>query len=107
MPPQHPFIRCRDVLFGLLRAATPTANNMDIKLAMFADDLTVWMTGNSIERMAGAISEFIGGTVDPWATSHNMILSNRNATRFSSQITLQTLNLRLHCMVLNYHTVWY
>jgi hypothetical protein len=43
-------------------------------MGMFADDLTIWKTGNDIPQMSNDINDFINNTVDPWAVSHNMIL---------------------------------
>lgn len=60
---------------SLLRSALPIANERHIQLGMFADDVSCWKTGSDINKLATDLSTFINHTVDPWATSHNMILS--------------------------------
>jgi len=59
---------------GFLQAAMPMATTSRINLAMFADDLTIWKTGSSVDKIADDLTTFINNTLDPWTLSHNMIL---------------------------------
>jgi hypothetical protein len=86
---------------GFLHSVLPTANMHTINMAMFADDLTVWKTGGNIPYMAAEINDFISNTVDPWMTSHNMIISDATASSFPNTIT--TLNLVSYYTILNSH----
>ena len=44
---------------------------------MFADDLTIWKTGNNVDYLASNISQFVTESLIPWLTSHNIVESSR------------------------------
>ena len=51
-----------------------------IHITMFADDLTIWKTGNNVDCLASNISQFVTKSLIPWLTSHNMKLSLRSSS---------------------------
>jgi hypothetical protein len=67
---------------GLLRACLPAADSRRINMALFANDLTLWKTGSDIQQMANEITALINDYIDPWATSHNMILKQPKCHSF-------------------------
>jgi hypothetical protein len=67
---------------GFLRTCLPAADSRRINMALFADDLTLWKTGSDIQQMANDITTLINNYIDPWATSHNMILKQPKCHSF-------------------------
>jgi hypothetical protein len=87
-----------------IRKTLPVANAKWINMGMFADDLTIWKTGNNIPQMSNDVSDFINNTVDPWAVSHNMIQkeSKCHSFLFSQWCRDSKPSIMLHGLQLSY-----
>ena len=66
------FLICME---DMLRTIIPAADAVQICIAMFADDVTIWKTGNDIGSVATDLSSFINNSLHPWPKGHNMKLS--------------------------------
>jgi len=60
----------------------PEAERMQIAMAMYADDLTVWKTGIDLAQMEQDLSEFISNSANLWVVLENMLLSIQKCHSF-------------------------
>ena len=59
----------------MLREVIPEAERKHIRVAMFADDLTLYKVGSNIATLAADLTKIIQARLEPWLKSHNMLLS--------------------------------
>ena len=67
---------------SMLRTISLPAQKAGIKVAMFADDLSLWKTGSSISYLATHLTKFISDSVQPWAFDHNMLFEPTKCAAF-------------------------
>ena len=66
----------------LLRRIEPELPKYSTKAGMFADDLTLWATGNDTQSTSGLISGILNDTALPWLRQNNMSLSTSKCHSF-------------------------
>ena len=64
----------------------PNATHHDIRLGMFADDLTAWTTGRSLRRLEVKLTG-LTKLISKWTKPHNMQLSKKKGKCSTLQFT--------------------